>query len=67
MSINDTAEKIISMEIRGAGKIAREAVSALRDHAETLPWTGDVSIFIREMELAADLLGSTRPTAVSLP
>lgn len=67
MSINDTADKIISMEIRGAGKIAREAVSALRDHAETLPRTGDVSIFIREMELAADLLLATRPTAVSLP
>ncbi|MCK9312786.1 MAG: ribose 1,5-bisphosphate isomerase [Methanocorpusculum sp.] len=67
MSINDTAEKIISMEIRGAGKIAREAVSALRDHAESLPRTGDATIFIREMEQAAGILLATRPTAVSLP
>ena len=67
MSINDTAEQIKSMEIRGAGKIAREAVSALRDHAESLPRTGDPTIFIREMEQAAGILLATRPTAVSLP
>lgn len=67
MSLADTAEKIKSMEIRGAGKIAREAVTALRDHAETLPRTGGINQFVREMEQAAGLLLATRPTAVSLP
>ena len=37
MTLLQTAEQIQTMQIRGAGKIAREAVSALRDHAETLP------------------------------
>lgn len=67
MTLNETAEKIKSMEIRGAGKIAREAVAALRDHAETVQRTGDVKAFLREMEYAAGILLATRPTAVSLP
>lgn len=67
MTVTETAEKIRSMEIRGAGKIAREAVSALRDHAEKLPRTGDVKAFIHEMEYASGILLATRPTAVSLP
>ncbi|MDO5846025.1 MAG: ribose 1,5-bisphosphate isomerase [Methanocorpusculum sp.] len=67
MSLPDTIEKIRSMEIRGAGKIARESVSALRDYADTLPRTGDLPQFLREMEHAAGLLLATRPTAVSLP
>ncbi|MDE2545309.1 MAG: ribose 1,5-bisphosphate isomerase [Methanocorpusculum sp.] len=67
MTLLQTAEQIQTMQIRGAGKIAREAVSALRDHAETLPHTGDASLFIREMEHAAGILLATRPTAVSLP
>lgn len=32
----DTAEKIRTMEIRGAGRIAVAASAALRDHARTL-------------------------------
>ncbi|MDO5844263.1 MAG: ribose 1,5-bisphosphate isomerase [Methanocorpusculum sp.] len=67
MTLAETAEKIKTMEIRGAGKIAREAVSALRDHAETIPRTGDVKTFLRELEYAAGVLLATRPTAVSLP
>lgn len=67
MTLLETAEQIRTMEIRGAGKIAREAVAALRDHAETVPNTGDVTAFIREMEHAAGILLATRPTAVSLP
>lgn len=67
MTLAETAEKIRTMEIRGAGKIAREAAAALRDHAETLPETGDIQTFIHEMKVAAGILLATRPTAVSLP
>ncbi|HJJ48673.1 MAG TPA: ribose 1,5-bisphosphate isomerase [Methanocorpusculum sp.] len=66
MSLEETAEKIRTMEIRGAGKIAREAAAALRDHAETLP-KSDQDTFVHEMKVAAGVLLATRPTAVSLP
>ncbi|NVO66693.1 ribose 1,5-bisphosphate isomerase [Methanofollis tationis] len=66
MLLNETAEKIRSMEIRGAGRIARSAVGALRDHAAGLE-TSDTASFLRSMKEAADLLVATRPTAVSLP
>ncbi|MDH7511087.1 MAG: ribose 1,5-bisphosphate isomerase [Methanolinea sp.] len=62
----DTAEKIKSMEVRGAGRIAREAVKALRDHATSLQ-AATVAEFREGMEEAASVLVSTRPTAVSLP
>ncbi|MDI6899343.1 MAG: ribose 1,5-bisphosphate isomerase [Methanolinea sp.] len=62
----DTAEKIKSMEVRGAGRIAREAVKALRDHAASVQ-AETVAEFRERMEEAAALLISTRPTAVSLP
>lgn len=67
MTLAETAEKIRTMEIRGAGKIAREAAAALRDHAESIPETGDLKTFIREMKIASGTLLATRPTAVSLP
>ena len=54
------------MDIRGAGKIAREAAAALRDHAASLPKSG-LSLFIGEMKKAEQILLATRPTAVSLP
>ena len=66
MSVSETAEKIKSMEIRGAGRIARAAAVALRDHALSLG-TGDLPVFAAEMERAAEMLVATRPTAVSLP
>jgi len=66
MVLTETAENIKSMEIRGAGRIARAAVEALRVHAETLD-TKSVDEFRVEMQKAADLLLATRPTAVSLP
>ena len=66
MSLEKTAEQIRTMEIRGAGKIAREAAVALRDHAESLPEAG-LSAFVSEMNRAAEVLLATRPTAVSLP
>ncbi len=66
MFVTETAEKIKSMEIRGAGRIAREAADALRQQAaETM--AGDLRSFRREMESAAQTLVVTRPTAVSLP
>lgn len=66
MIVPDTAKKIKSMEIRGAGRIARAAASALRDHALTVK-TPSVEAFRQEMEAAAETLVATRPTAVSLP
>lgn len=66
MSLEDTAEKIRTMEIRGAALIARSAVSALCEYGEGL---GEMNLFNfrEEMENAAAILLSTRPTAVSLP
>ncbi len=61
----ETAEKISSMEIRGAGKIARAAALALEDLAASLD-AKDLDEFNSEMRNAADILLNTRPTAVSL-
>ncbi|MFA5347649.1 MAG: ribose 1,5-bisphosphate isomerase [Methanoregula sp.] len=66
MFVTETAEKIKSMEIRGAGRIAREAADALRQLAAETK-AGDLGSFRREMEDAAQTLVTTRPTAVSLP
>jgi ribose 1,5-bisphosphate isomerase len=66
MFVTETAEKIKSMEIRGAGRIAREAAEALRHHATEIR-AEDLSFFRKEMNAAAQILISTRPTAVSLP
>ena len=66
MIVTETAEKIKSMEIRGAGRIARTAAEALRLHAAGLA-TDNLPDFRREMETAAEMLVATRPTAVSLP
>jgi len=66
MFVTETAEKIKSMEIRGAGRIAREAAEALRHHAAEIRAV-DIISFRREMDAAAQILIATRPTAVSLP
>jgi ribose 1,5-bisphosphate isomerase len=66
MNVPDTAEKIKKMEIRGAGRIARAAVSALAVHSAAWP-EEDFDRYRDEMERAAALLIATRPTAVSLP
>jgi ribose 1,5-bisphosphate isomerase len=63
--VAETAEKIKSMEIRGAGRIAAAAAASLRDFALQLD-AGGPDEFNRQMERAAQLLLSTRPTAVSL-
>jgi len=66
MLLSETAASIKSMEIRGAGRIARAAVEALADYAGDLD-VSDPGTFKREMQKAADTLTATRPTAVSLP
>ncbi len=62
----ETAQKIQTMEIRGAGRIARAAAAGLRDYSQRI----DILLldeFNEKMKNAAQLLISTRPTAVSLP
>ncbi|MDD1706149.1 MAG: ribose 1,5-bisphosphate isomerase [Methanoregulaceae archaeon] len=66
MLVTGTAEKIKTMEIRGAGRIARAAVAALEAHSAAFP-SRDIAEYRKEMSRVADLLISTRPTAVSLP
>jgi ribose 1,5-bisphosphate isomerase len=61
----ETARKIRSMEVRGAGRIARAAAAALRDYAISLQ-VKTVEDFDSEMRQAANILLATRPTAVSL-
>lgn len=63
--VEDTAQKIRSMEIRGAGRIARAGASAMGDFADS--YTGvSLEDFIRDLSEAADVLLASRPTAVSL-
>jgi ribose 1,5-bisphosphate isomerase len=66
MIVPETADKIKSMEIRGAGRIARAVAEALRDHALVVRARAP-DAFRQEMERAAAMLLATRPTAVSLP
>lgn len=64
--VQETAEKIRTMEIRGAGRIAKAVAGAIRDYAENLK-AGNIEEFNEKIENVAQLLISTRPTAVSLP
>ncbi len=66
MVLTVTADQIKRMEIRGAGRIARAAAQALKEHAESSD-ARDLKSFVENMEQAASILISTRPTAVSLP
>ncbi len=61
----DTAEKIRSMEIRGAALIGRAAAGALKDFALSIEPSG-IEEFNVEVGRAAEVLLKTRPTAVSL-
>lgn len=61
----DTAAKIRSMEIRGAGRIATAAAAALRDFSRDRQ-VQSLDEFNSELLRAADVLLKTRPTAVSL-
>lgn len=66
MLLDETANKIKSMEIRGAGRIARAAVEVLKDYAQLIRPTSSTE-FHALMNSAAQKLLATRPTAVSLP
>lgn len=61
------ADDIKTMRIRGAGKIARAAAEALKIAAEKYDGPDDPGDFRKYMAKIADLVLSTRPTAVSLP
>lgn len=63
--VTQIAEDIKAMKIRGAGKIARSAVSALKMSAEASK-AKDIDKFLAELDFAAETLLQTRPTAVSL-
>jgi ribose 1,5-bisphosphate isomerase len=62
----DIAKKIQTMEIRGAGTIARAATGALKDYSQQLE-EKSIKKFNTKISNAANVLVATRPTAVSLP
>ena len=62
----DVATRIRDMEIRGAGTIARAAAQALKNYA-LVQETTIKQEFDSQLSKAAEILVSTRPTAVSLP
>jgi len=64
--LQETAEKIRTMEIRGAGRIAKAAAEAIRDYAAGLE-VASIEEFRTRIQEASSFLISTRPTAVSLP
>lgn len=63
--MDEAAESIRSMEIRGAGRIARAGAAALGGFAEG--YSGDsLEGFLTDLAAARDRLLASRPTAVSL-
>lgn len=64
--LKETAAKIKSMEIRGAGRIARAAAGELLEYSQRIA-NNDIDDFNKNMKFAAEMLVATRPTAVSLP
>jgi ribose 1,5-bisphosphate isomerase len=65
MSVEETAEKIRTMEIRGAGLIARAAAGSMKDMAQEFQGK-DTNEFLQKFTKARNILSNTRPTAVSL-
>ncbi len=65
MDVEETAIKIEDMTIRGAGRIARAAASALGEYASNFK-DGSLDDFLKGLSAAAERLISTRPTAISL-
>lgn len=65
-NLKKTFEDIRTMRVRGAGRIARAAVAALKQevYAANDPSPEE---FLKRMEAAGNYLKSSRPTAVSLP
>ena len=65
MGIEETAQDIRSMKIRGAGRIGRFAAAALMWWAQGV-LNPDKEAFLSELQKAAETLRETRPTAISL-
>ena len=65
MDVDTTVEAIKSMEIRGAGRIARAGASALADYATNFKGDDPKGFIVGIMDSKDRILGS-RPTAVSL-
>lgn len=65
MDVDTTVEAIKSMEIRGAGRIARAGASALADYATNFKGD-DPKVFIAGIMDSKDRILGSRPTAVSL-
>ena len=64
-TVKDTAKAIETMEVRGAGKIARAAAAAMRDFSAD--YSGStLEGFKKDAMAAKDILMASRPTAVSL-
>lgn len=66
MKVERTARKIKTMEIRGAGDIARATADAMREKASELE-ANSTDEALEKLEEAAKTLLDSRPTAVSLP
>ncbi|MEM3341703.1 MAG: ribose 1,5-bisphosphate isomerase [Thermoplasmata archaeon] len=66
MSLEEIAKKIETMEIRGAGRIARAGATGIKDFALAYKDGEDVQKFLSELKKARDFMLATRPTAVSL-
>lgn len=64
-TVDETAQKIRDMTIRGAGRIARAGSEALGDFARSYKGN-DIDRFREDLKKAADTILSSRPTAVSL-
>jgi len=64
-TVKGTASDIKDMKIRGAGRIARAAASALGGFAENYKG-GSLEEFNKDLETAKKILLESRPTAVSL-
>ena len=60
-----TASEIESMQIRGAGKIARAAATAMGEFAKKYPGSS-LDDFKKDVHTARNILLDSRPTAVSL-
>lgn len=65
MDVSSAVEKIKSMEVRGAGKIARFAVATVRDYVNN-SGTDDIKELQQEVLEVFRQLNESRPTAVSL-
>ena len=65
MRVEQAAEAIKGMKIRGAAEIARTGAEALKEEAVAFK-AGDIEVFRSRMNVARETLLASRPTAVSL-